>query len=110
MLASLAAFAAAAVLSAEAIVEAHADAAMQADTPLLVAHADGSWTITRAIHEGPAGLEAAADVLQTADVEDLRFAGDLEAREEMRALELEDQFERAFEEAVDKAREFELPE
>ena len=110
MLVSFAALASLATLSADAIVEAHAGAATQAEAPLLVAQADGSWTITRAIHEAPAALEAAADALLDADVEDLRFAGEAEAREDLRLIELEDQLERAFEEAVDKARADELPE
>jgi hypothetical protein len=71
--------------------------------PLLVAHADGSWTITREIREEPPMLEIASDFLLV----DWTGADD---RDAMRAGEEERQADEAFEEAIEAARRDERPE
>lgn len=82
------------------------------EAPLLVARSDGSWTITRAIHPAPVSLAAATGGL-------LLLAGEEpapqlidrdpdQAREALRRAELEADERRAYEEAVDQARQAEL--
>lgn len=68
-----------------------------AQEPLLVAHADGTWAITRAIHEEPAPLADATGGL-VVDEEDYRFARD------DAVSEAEARADRAFEDEVDKAK------
>ena len=79
-----------------------------AETPLLVAHADGGWTVTREIRERPASLALATRglLLQERDP-----ATDEEANEraQMRVLETEEAARRVLEEAIDFGREFEGP-
>ena len=74
--------------------------------PLLVAHADGSWEITRAIEEEAPLLAFATDDLLV-DEPDFGF-GPL-TRDALREAELDEQAEDAFEEAIDAARRDELP-
>ncbi|MGZ8283337.1 MAG: hypothetical protein ACXWUN_10365 [Allosphingosinicella sp.] len=82
-----------------------ADEQAQAGAPLLVARADGSWTITRTIREAPVSLAYATDGLvlledEAATVE----AAEDGARDAMREFEEERTVRRAYEEAVDQAR------
>ena len=65
--------------------------------PVLVAEADGSWTITQPIHEDPWAVELATDGLVSDDEA-------VEDRESIRAAELDEKVEDAFEDAVDGAR------
>jgi hypothetical protein len=84
----------------------------QIEAPLLVARADGSWTITRAIHPAPVSLAAITDGLVLLGGEELPpqlmdWEPD-ETREALRRAELEADERRAYEEAVDQARQAEL--
>ena len=72
--------------------------------PLLVANADGSWTITRTIEEPAPTLSFATDELL---VDEPEFVAD--PRESLRDDELEMQAEDAFEDVVDAARRDEVP-
>ena len=88
-----------------------ADDRAQAGTPLLVARADGSWTITRAIHPAPVSLAATTGGLVLLGGEELPTSFDEEAedaREALREAELEAAERRAYEEAIDQARQAEL--
>ena len=71
--------------------------ASSAESPALVAHADGSWEVARAIEEEPWAVELATDGLITDD----ELAED---RDAIRAAGLDEQAEDAFEDAVDGAR------
>ena len=89
-----------------------ADDRAQAGAPLLVARGDGSWTITRAIHAAPVSLAATTDGLVLLGGEQLPpslldWQPD-DAREAMREAELEAAERRAWEEALDQARQAEL--
>ena len=90
-------------LAAAAAPAAPAQPKAQAE-PLLVANADGSWTITRTIEEPAPALSFATDELLT-DEPDLAA----DPRESLREDELEMQVEDAFEDAVDAARRDEVP-
>jgi hypothetical protein len=90
-----------AATAADAITEAHSGTAAQSESPLVVARADGGWTITRAIHADPAEFPFVVDERLLAGVEDGQLADDASEREALRQLELDVQLERAFEEAID---------
>ncbi|WP_114951448.1 hypothetical protein [Sphingosinicella terrae] len=75
--------------------------AAAAETPSIVARADGGWTITREIREEPLSLALATDGLLILD-----SASDPSVDEGQRRVdeEQEEMIDRAFEEAVDYSR------
>ncbi|SRR5688572_29172244 len=73
-----------------------------ADQDLIVANADGSWTITADIHEAPVSLALLTDgLLEDEDMSETHAWPLDTERERMREREQDDQVERAFEEAID---------
>ena len=72
------------------------------DQDLIVAHADGSWTITAAIHEEPVSLAIVTNGLLDDEASDEASVWPLASeRDRMREDEEDERFERAFEEALD---------
>ena len=106
MIASLIALGLTAVAAPAAVPPAEKAQAPAQAAPLLVAHADGSWEITRAIEEEAPALAFATDDLLTDEPD---FGSGPLTRDALREAELDEQAEDAFEEAIDAARRDERP-
>ena len=95
------------VFAAGPLAAAAPEAAQAPETePTLVAHADGSWTITRPIDEEPPPLALATDGL-LADEPDSRAVRD--PREAMHEEETDREAEEAFEDSIEAMRRGEDP-
>ena len=79
-----------------------------AESPLLVARADGGWTVTREIRERPSSLALATRGLLLQEP-DPATDEERDARAQLRVLETEEAARRVLEEAIDFGREFEGP-
>ena len=73
------------------------------EAELLVANADGSWTITAPIHEEPVSLARLTGGLLEDD-DSFDSPAWVSERDRMREQEEDDQVERAFEEAIDAVK------
>jgi hypothetical protein len=71
------------------------------EQPFLVAQADGTWSITEEIHEQGPALAVATDGLL---IDEEEWAEAEQAEREHREMLDDEDFERAFEEAVDAER------